>query len=60
MKELRAEKASLLAKRTEQYQTYAYFKDYHKELQTVCSNVDMILHQPTTRETERNKSPELS
>lgn len=23
--------------------TYRYFKDYHKELQTVCANVDSIL-----------------
>ena len=26
-----------------QYDTYNYFKDYHKELQTVCANVDSIL-----------------
>ena len=26
-----------------QYDTYHYFKDYHKELQTVCANVDSIV-----------------
>lgn len=26
-----------------QYDTYHYFKDYYKELQTVCDNVDSIL-----------------
>ena len=43
MKDLRAEKAQLTIQKDAQYDTYRYFKDYHKELQTVCANVDSIL-----------------
>lgn len=43
MKDLRAEKAQLTIQKDAQYDTYHYFKDYHKELQTVCANVDSIL-----------------
>ena len=40
---LRAEKEQLTIQKDAQYDTYHYFKDYHKELQTVCANVDSIL-----------------
>lgn len=43
MKDLRAEKEQLTIQKDAQYDTYHYFKDYHKELQTVCANVDIIL-----------------
>ncbi len=43
MKDLRAEKEQLTIQKDAQYDTYRYFKDYHKELQTVCANVDSIL-----------------
>lgn len=43
MKDLRAEKEQLTIQKDTQYDTYHYFKDYHKELQTVCANVDSIL-----------------
>lgn len=43
MKDLRAEKEQLAIQKDAQYDTYHYFKDYHKELQTVCANVDSIL-----------------
>ena len=43
MKDLRAEKEQLTIQKDAQYDTYHYFKDYHKELQTVCANVDSIL-----------------
>ena len=43
MKDLRAEKEQLTIQKDAQYDTYNYFKDYHKELQTVCANVDSIL-----------------
>lgn len=36
-----------------QYDTYHYFKDYHRELQTVCANVDNILG--TEREARREQ-----
>lgn len=43
MKDLRAEKEQLTIQKDAQYDTYHYFKDYHKELKTVCANVDSIL-----------------
>lgn len=43
MKDLRAEKEQLTIQKDAQYDTYHYFKDYHRELQTVCANVDSIL-----------------
>ena len=43
MKDLRAEKEKLTIQKDAQYDTYHYFKDYHRELQTVCANVDSIL-----------------
>ena len=43
MKDLRAEKEQLTIQKDAQYDTYHYFRDYHKELQTVCANVDSIL-----------------
>ena len=43
MKDLRAEKEQLTIQKDAQYDTYHYFKDYHKELQTVCANVDSII-----------------
>ena len=43
MKDLRAEKEQLTIQKDAQYDTYHYFKAYHKELQTVCANVDSIL-----------------
>lgn len=43
LKDLRAEKEQLTIQKDAQYDTYRYFKDYHKELQTVCANVDSIL-----------------
>ena len=43
MKDLRAEREQLTIQKDAKYDTYRYFKDYHKELQTVCANVDSIL-----------------
>lgn len=48
MKDLRPEKESLTQQKNAQYETYQYFKDYYRELQTVCSNVDSILDRPST------------
>ena len=52
MKDLRTEKEQLTIQKDAQYDTYHYFRDYHKELQTVCANVDSIL------ETEREAQHE--
>lgn len=53
MKDLRAEKEQLTIQKDAQYDTYHYFKDYHRELQTVCANVDNILG--TEREAQREQ-----
>lgn len=53
MKDLRAEKEQLTIQKDAQYDTYHYFRDYHKELQTVCTNVDNILG--TEREAQREQ-----
>ena len=53
MKDLRAEKEQLTIQKDAQYDTYHYFKDYHRELQTVCANVDSILG--TEREAQREQ-----
>lgn len=50
MKSLKAEKEKLTIQRSAQYETYKYFKEYQKELRTVCSNVDSILRQKNTLE----------
>lgn len=34
---------------------YQYFKDYHRELQTVCSNVASILNQPSTQKRTKDE-----
>ena len=63
MKDLRAEKAQLTIQKDAQYDTYRYFKDYHKELQTVCANVDSILgaeqelQQHEQQHTRKNETP---
>lgn len=48
MKSLKSEKEKLTLQRAAQYETYKYFKEYQKELRTVCSNIDNILGQPHT------------
>ena len=45
MKLLKAEKDNLLRQKKEAQKTYHYYRDYQKELNTVCSNVDMILRE---------------
>ena len=53
MKDLRTEKEQLTIQKDAQYDTYHYFKDYHREPQTVCANVDNILG--TEREARREQ-----
>lgn len=60
MKLLKAEKEKLLLQKKEAQETYHYYRDYKKELHTVCSNVDKILGQPQTRQPEKQKSTDIS
>lgn len=60
MKSLKAEKEKLTIKRSAQYDTYHYFKEYQQELRTVCYNVDSILGQPHTLESDRTPNHDIS
>lgn len=60
MKLLKAEKERLLQKKKEAQNKYHYYRDYQKELLTVCSNVNMILGQPHSRQPEKQKSTDIS
>lgn len=60
MKSLKEEKEKLTIQRSAQYGTYHYFKEYQKELRTVCSNVDSILGHPHVPEADRNQNHTLS
>ncbi len=60
MKLLKAEKEKLLQQKKEAQKAYHYYRDYQKELNTVCSNVDKILGQPNTRQPEKQKSAGIS
>ncbi len=60
MKLLKVEKDKLLQQKKEALKTYHYYRDYQKELNTVCSNVDKILGHPNTRQPEKQKSADIS
>ncbi len=60
MKLLKAKKEKLLRQKKEAQKTYHYYRDYQKELNTVCSNVNKILGQTNTRQTEKQKSADIS
>ena len=60
MKLLKAEKEKLLQQKEDAQKTYHYYRDYQKELNTVCSNVDKILGQSNTRQPEKQKSADIS
>lgn len=60
MKSLKEEKEKLTIQRSAQYDTYHYFKEYQKELRTVCSNVDSILGHKSVQEADRNQDHTIS
>lgn len=60
IKALNAEKERLTTQKSAQYETYQYFKDYQKELRTVCSNVDSILDRPKAQQRDKQKSQDIS
>ena len=60
IKLLKAEKEQLLHKKKEAQKTYHYYRDYQKELNTVCSNVDKILGQARARQPEKQKGADIS
>lgn len=60
MKLLKTEKEQLLQQKKEAQKTYHYYRDYQKELNTVCSNVNTILGQTHHRQAEKQKSTDIS
>lgn len=60
MKLLKEEKEKLMRRKKEAQNTYHYYRDYQKELKTVCTNVDKILGQPPARQPEKQKSTDIS
>ncbi len=58
IKSLKEERERLQIQKSSQYETYNYFKDYQKELRTVCKNVDSILGNEPVRTPEKSHSIE--
>lgn len=54
MKSLKAEKEKLEIQKSAQQKTYEYFRDYQKELRTVCTNVDAILGREQNQERDQS------
>ncbi len=46
---LKAEKEKLLERKKESQKKYHYYRDYQKELDTVCTNIHAALSQPSVR-----------
>ncbi len=59
LKLLKAEKAKLLEEKKDALTSYRYYKDFQKELHTVCSNVDAILGKMPSRQPVQNRSKEI-
>lgn len=60
IKLLKSEKEQLLLEKEQAQKMYRYYQDYKKELGIVCSNVDLILGRPHTKQIEKLKSPDTS
>ncbi|MCD8398804.1 MAG: relaxase/mobilization nuclease domain-containing protein [Lachnospiraceae bacterium] len=56
MKVLKEERDRLTVQKQAQTDTWYYFRDYQKELRTVCSNVDSILGQEQAKSREHSKA----
>ena len=59
IKQLKEKKNQLLARKDTLQKQYDYYRDYKKELHTVCSNVDMILKNESALQAERSLRQEL-
>jgi hypothetical protein len=60
MKLLKEKKMELLRQKKAHLDEYHYYRDYQKELHTVCSNVDMILQDKHHPQREANVDHSLS
>lgn len=52
IKQLKEKKNQLLSQKNNLQKQYDYYRDYKKELHTVCSNVDMILKNESALQAE--------
>jgi phenylacetate-coenzyme A ligase PaaK-like adenylate-forming protein len=59
MKLLKSEKEQLLQQKKQAWENYHYYRDYKKELNTVRSNVDMILGAADRKQINRTVQPSL-
>lgn len=59
LKLLKATKAQLSEQKNTAQKKYHYYRDYQKELRTVCSNVDMILEPSQFQHRDKQKSPHI-
>lgn len=59
IKQLKEKKNQLLARKDTLQKQYDYYRDYKKELHTVCSNVDMILKNESALQAERSLKHEI-
>ena len=61
MKLLKEKKAELLKQKKAEQEQYHYYRDYQKELHTVCSNVNIILgKEPPSQTVSEKGSPSLN
>lgn len=60
MKFLKAEKEKLTTLKDSQYEAYQNLRNYQNELNTVCSNVDLILGKNLIQQEEQQKSQDIS
>ena len=60
MKLLKEEKEKLLVQKKEAKEKYYYYRDYQKELDTVCTNIHAALGQQHTRPTHKQEREEIS
>ena len=60
MKLLKEEKEKLLVQKKEVKEKYHYYRDYQKELDTVCTNIHSALGQQHTRPAHKQEREEIS
>ena len=60
MKLLKEEKEKLLSEKKEAQEKYHYYRDYQKELDTVCINIHVALGQQRSRLAQKQEREELS
>lgn len=56
---LKAEKEKLLVQKKETQEKYYYYRDYQKELDTVCTNIHSALGQPQSRPAHKREQNDI-